>query len=91
MIVDEDALYAALKDGHLAGRRARCLVAIPHPGRAGPEASRRPFHELANVLITPHSSNSSTERDRRQHWSVVAVNLYRLARGEPLENIVLET
>jgi phosphoglycerate dehydrogenase-like enzyme len=34
-IADEDALYGALKDGHLGG--ARCMVAIPHPGRTGPE------------------------------------------------------
>jgi phosphoglycerate dehydrogenase-like enzyme len=42
------------------------------------------------VLITPHSSSSSgATADRR--WSVVAGNLDRFARGEPLENIVLQT
>jgi phosphoglycerate dehydrogenase-like enzyme len=55
-----------------------------------PHESRRPFHELPNVMMTPHSSSSSgATADRR--WSVVAANLDRFARGEPLENIVLQT
>jgi hypothetical protein len=42
------------------------------------------------VLITPHSS-SSTEATADRRWSVVAANLDRFARGETLENIVLQT
>ena len=89
-IVDEDALYAALKDGHLGG--AALDVWWQYPTEAEPERrpSRRPFHELPNVLMTPHSSSSSdATADRR--WSVVAANLDRFARGEELENIVLQT
>jgi len=89
-IVDEDALYAALKDGHLGG--AALDVWWQYPTAAEPERrpSRRPFHELPNVLITPHSS-SSTEATAERRWSVVAANLDRFARGEPLENVVLQT
>jgi phosphoglycerate dehydrogenase-like enzyme len=63
-IVDEDALYAALKDGHLGG--AAFDVWWQYPTQAEPDRrpSRRPFDELPNVLITTHSS-SSTESDRR--------------------------
>jgi phosphoglycerate dehydrogenase-like enzyme len=89
-IVDEDALYAALKDGHLGG--AALDVWWQYPTEAEPERrpSRRPFHELPNVLMTPHSSSSSgATADRR--WSAVAGNLDRFARGEPLQNVVLQT
>src|ERR1700741_1879420 len=89
-IVDEDALYAALKDGHLGG--AALDVWWQYPPQAEPDRrpSRRPFHELPNVLMTPHSSSSSGATAERR-WSVVAANLDRFARGEPLENIVLQT
>src|SRR5271168_64670 len=89
-IVDEDALYAALKDGHLGG--AALDVWWQYPTEAEPERrpSRQPFHELPNVLITPHSSSSSGATAERR-WSVVASNLDRFARGEKLENIVLQT
>jgi phosphoglycerate dehydrogenase-like enzyme len=89
-IVDEDALYIALKNGQLGG--AALDVWWQYPTAAEPERrpSRRPFHELPNVLITPHSSSSTgATADRR--WSVVAANLDRFVRGEPLENIVLQT
>jgi phosphoglycerate dehydrogenase-like enzyme len=45
-IVDEDALYVALKDGHLGG--AALDVWWQYPTQAEPERrpSRRPFHEL---------------------------------------------
>jgi phosphoglycerate dehydrogenase-like enzyme len=89
-IVDEDALYAALKEGRLGG--AALDVWWQYPTEAEPERrpSRRPFHELPNVLITPHSSSSSDATAERR-WSVVAANLDRFARGERLENIVLQT
>ena len=89
-VVDEDALYAALKDGHVGG--AALDVWWQYPTQTEPERrpSRRPFHELPNVLITPHSS-SSTEATADRRWSaVVAANLDRFANGEKLENIVLQ-
>jgi phosphoglycerate dehydrogenase-like enzyme len=89
-IVDEDALYAALKDGHLGGAALDVWWQYPTPAEPDRRPSRRPFHELPNVLITPHSS-SSTDATADRRWSVVAANLARFARGEPLENIVLQT
>src|SRR6266404_6184058 len=89
-IVDEEALYAALKDGHLGG--AALDVWWQYPTQAEPDRrpSRRPFHELPNVLITPHSS-SSTEATADRRWNAVAGNLDRFACGQPLENVVLQT
>ena len=89
-IVDEDALYVSLKDGHLGG--AALDVWWQYPTQAEPDRrpSRRSFWELPNVLITPHSS-SSTETTADRRWSAVAANLDRFARGEKLENIVVQT
>jgi phosphoglycerate dehydrogenase-like enzyme len=89
-IVDEDALYAALKDGHLGGAALDVWWQYPTPAEPDRRPSSRPFHELPNVLITPHSS-SSTKATADRRWSVVAANLDRFARGEELENIVLQT
>src|SRR5215472_8728897 len=89
-IVDEDALYAALKDGHLGGAALDVWRQCNTEAEPERRPSRRPFHELPNVLITPHNS-SSTEATSDRRWSVVAANLDRFARGEKLENIVLQT
>ena len=89
-VVDEDALYAALKDGHLGGAALDVWWQYPTAAERKRRPSRRPFHELPNVLITPHSS-SSTDATADRRWSVVASNLDRFARAEPLENIVLQT
>jgi hypothetical protein len=83
-------LFAALKDGRLGGAALDVWWQYPTPDEPERRPSRRPFHELSNVLITPHSSSSSAATaDRR--WSAVAANLDRYARGENLENIVLQT
>jgi phosphoglycerate dehydrogenase-like enzyme len=89
-IVDEDALYAALKDGRLGGAALDVWWQYPTAAEPKRRPSRRPFHELPNALITPHSS-SSTEATADRRWSVAAGNLDRFARGEPLENVVFQT
>jgi len=63
-----------------------------YPTAAEPERrpSYRPFHELPIVLITPDSSSSSDATAERR-WGMVAANLDRFARGEPLENIGLQS
>jgi phosphoglycerate dehydrogenase-like enzyme len=55
-VVDEDALYEALADGHL--HSAGLDVWYRYPGKDGdPENTRpsnRPFEELPNVVMSPH-------------------------------------
>src|SRR5437667_9358368 len=54
-IVDEDALYRALADRVIAA--AALDVWFRYPTDAAPtQPARRPFHELPNVLLTPHVS-----------------------------------
>jgi phosphoglycerate dehydrogenase-like enzyme len=54
-IVDEEAPYHALSRGSIAG--AALDVWYRYPREPGPTApATRPFHELPNVLMTPHVS-----------------------------------
>jgi phosphoglycerate dehydrogenase-like enzyme len=56
---------------------------VPHPTTsAGPTmASERPFHELGNVLMTPHVSGW-TEGMLDARAALIAENIARIARGE---------
>ena len=89
-IVDEAALYLALKQGHLGG----AAIDVWSRDRTAEEPQRRPsehpFHKLPNVLMTPHCSGF-TDGAVERRWSSVAGNLDRLVRGEVLENVVVQT
>ncbi|RPI18110.1 MAG: hydroxyacid dehydrogenase [Ignavibacteriae bacterium] len=58
-IVNEDALYTALKDGTLAG--AALDVWYNYPGKKqGPVfPSNKPIYELPNVVISPHKASNT--------------------------------
>jgi phosphoglycerate dehydrogenase-like enzyme len=89
-IVDEEALYASLRDGKLGGAALDVWWRYPSPAEPRPRPSRLPFHELSNVLMTPHTSSASEgTADRR--WSTVAHNLDRFIRGESPVNVVMKT
>jgi len=51
------------------------------------EPSNLPFRELENVIMTPHASGW-TDGLRPRRCKMIAGNLDRLARGEPLLNVV---
>ena len=46
-----------------------------------------PFHELSNVLMTPHVSGW-TRGMLRARVRLIAENIRRTARGEPPENLI---
>jgi phosphoglycerate dehydrogenase-like enzyme len=66
------------------------VVAIPDRGRAQRHGPRLPFHELPNVILTPHCS-SATDGARDRRFGTVAANIDRFVRGEPLQNVALRT
>ena len=55
-IVDEKALYEALRDGTIAGAAIDVWYGYPEAGHDQAEPSRYPFATLENVMMTPHSS-----------------------------------
>jgi phosphoglycerate dehydrogenase-like enzyme len=80
-VVDTAALMAALADGKI---RAALDVTDPEPLPDG-----HPLWSLPGVLITPHiGGDVSGEEDRA--WQLVADQAGRLARGEPLHNVVVD-
>ena len=89
-IVDEDALYTALRGRTIGG--AAIDVWWQYPTAAEPERrpSKHPFHELPNVIMTPHCSGWTAGMVRRR-WDEVADNINRFVRGDPLINVVTTT
>jgi phosphoglycerate dehydrogenase-like enzyme len=85
-IVDEEALYQTLRRGAIAG--AILDVWYQYPTAPGPTLpSRLPFHELGNVLMTPHVSGW-TEGMLEARAEVIAENIRRVERGEPPLHLV---
>src|SRR5262245_12023077 len=85
-IVDEMALYRALATGGLAGAALDVWYRYPTaPGSILP--ATQPFHELPNVILTPHVSGW-TEGMLQARAKLIADNIERTARGErPLNAI----
>ncbi len=86
-IVDEDALFDALRRRIIQGavldtwyRYAESTVTDVRP-------SRHPFHELDNVVMTPHCSGW-TEGLMRRRFAVIIENIERLRAGRTLRNQV---
>jgi phosphoglycerate dehydrogenase-like enzyme len=85
-IVDEDALFQALRDQRLAA--AALDVWYQYPSSAEPTfPGRRPFHELPSVMMTPHVSGW-TEGMLEARATLIAENIGRTARGEPPLNLI---
>jgi phosphoglycerate dehydrogenase-like enzyme len=87
-ILDEEALYRALGQGTIAG--AVLDVWYRYPPDARPVLpARQAFHELPNVIMTPHVAGW-TEGTVEARATLVAANVARVARGEPPVNLVSE-
>jgi phosphoglycerate dehydrogenase-like enzyme len=86
-VVDERALYEALTGGTIAGAVIDTWWRYPDASNPNPRGSAFPFHELSNVMMTPHSSQW-TEQMMDRRWDMVVANLRRLQRGEALADVV---
>ena len=89
-ILDEQALYNALKEQKIGGAAIDVWWQYPTAAEPNRRGSQLPFHELPNVIMTPHCS-SATDGARDRRFNTVAGNLDRYVRGEPLGNVVMKT
>lgn len=85
-LVAERPLYDALLEGWIRAAAIDVWYRYPGPGGQG-VPSELPFGELANVLMTPHSSGVTTDTFGSRA-AEIAANIGRLDRGEPLRNVV---
>jgi phosphoglycerate dehydrogenase-like enzyme len=79
-LINIDALVRALKEGWIAG--AGLDVFDPDPPPKG-----HPIYSLENVVMTPHTSGWSPDRQVRL-IALFAENVRRFANGIPLINVV---
>src|SRR5262245_35990517 len=85
-IIDEAALYRALATGGLAGAALDVWYRYPTATEMTLPATE-PFHELANVIMTPHVSGW-TEGMLDARARLIAANIERTIRGEPPINAI---
>lgn len=86
-LIDEQALFEACKSRRIAGAVIDTWYRYPKQGETHAEPANLPFKALDNVIMTPHAS-AWTEGLRPRRCRLIAANLDRLARGEPLVNVV---
>ena len=90
-VVDESALYNALRDGtlHAAGLDVWYNYPTDEPGRTSTSPSEYPFHELDNVVMSPHRGGAPhSPETESQRMRALAELLNAAARGEPIPNRV---
>jgi phosphoglycerate dehydrogenase-like enzyme len=86
-VVDETALYQALLLGTIAGAVIDVWYVYPSPSERNPGPAHLPFHDLPNLIMSPHVSGW-TEKLLDRRWSVIVDNLRRLGAGAELRNVV---
>jgi phosphoglycerate dehydrogenase-like enzyme len=87
MCVERD-LYQALRDRVIAGAALDPWWHYPKADEVV-APSEHPFQELDNVIMTPHTSGSTIETMAKRQ-QVVASNVERFLRNEPVANVVEE-
>jgi phosphoglycerate dehydrogenase-like enzyme len=85
-IIDEDALYRCLASRVIAGATLDVWYRYPTSSDTTLPANQ-PFHELDNVLMTPHVAGW-TEGTLESRSQLIANNIDRVARGQEPINVI---
>ncbi len=88
-IIDETALYNALKNRTIAGAAIDTWYQYPESPTDAPRPSAHPFWELDNIIMVPHHSGATNGTASRRAQTT-AKNLDNLSRNQPLINIIQE-
>ncbi|MBS1250380.1 MAG: D-3-phosphoglycerate dehydrogenase [Chloroflexi bacterium] len=86
-IVEQGPLYEALKTGKLYGAGLDVWYNYPHAEeeRENTPPADYPFHELENVVMSPHRGGS-TQATQRLRVTHLAKMLNAAANGEEMQN-----
>jgi len=87
-IIDEEALFAALRDNRIRGAGLDVWWRYPQKWRGkGNPPSDVPFQELENLVASPHRAGYS-ETTEREYFQFAGENILRFINGETPFNIV---
>ena len=87
--IDETALFEALQARRIGGAIIDTWYRYPNAAEPNILPSRLAFHELSNVLMTPHMSGW-TDGTIRRRQQTMADNIKRCFSGAALTNVVRE-
>jgi glycerate dehydrogenase len=73
-IINENALYTALKDGKIYGAATDVMVSEP-------PVNGSPLFELENIVITPHTAWAATE-SRQKLIEIISENIVKFKSGD---------
>lgn len=82
-VIHEEALYRALRDGTLVGAALDTWYRYPDPPGSTQLPSQFPFHELDNVLLSPHLGGYNATATRASAREVTDAVARWLAEGAP--------
>jgi phosphoglycerate dehydrogenase-like enzyme len=86
-LIDEEALFTACRDRKIGGAIIDTWYRYPESPDERCQPSRFAFETLDNIIMTPHAS-AWTDRLAPRRNRVIAQNLDRLSRDDPLVNVV---
>lgn len=86
-VIDEAALFSALKERRIGGAIIDTWYVYPSADNPYPQPANLPFRELDNVIMTPHMSGWTHGTIRRRQ-AAMATNINRLSAGLDPVNVV---